>query len=135
MQKLLADLSLAIAVNDTGFEQGIFGFEKIDFPLVDAKRLRDLVLPGNGSFSFMYSEENIDGAVLRVETDVPDELELRVAVVNGAGPTRIDSTLTGPVTAIELGSWPNGETTLWVTAANASADVQEAKLSIVREEE
>ena len=79
----------------------------------------------------MYSEENIDDAVLRVETDVPDELELRVAVVSGAGPTRIDATLTGPVTEIELGSWPDGETTLWVTSANASADVYEAKLSLL----
>jgi hypothetical protein len=121
---LLADLALAIAVNDPALEGGEFGFELIDidapeFSPVSTTTAANVTVPGDGGFAFVSSSEGTSGLTLRLETATSTALGVRAAFTGTAGSALVDAALTGATTDVALGTWPSGAD-LWVTATNAT---------------
>jgi hypothetical protein len=121
---VLGDFALAVALNDTTFEGGIYGYELIEFSEVTAETFNDTV-PGtqsvgpDGGFAFFRAPTVADGDTLRLESAGWDGLEVRVAFETPAGGVFVSDEVTGATTDIPLGTVPEGAV-LWVTAANAT---------------
>ncbi|MCP4135814.1 MAG: hypothetical protein GY754_32905 [bacterium] len=120
-ETVLGDLALAIAVNDTTFEGGIYGYNSITFNEVSSSDLStetvSVTAPANGGMTFISSKIGRDNLTLRLNTDAVSGLQVRVAFSGGTGSSLMADQITGPVTDIQLGTWPEGAT-LRITAAN-----------------
>jgi len=132
---VLGDFALAVALDDTTFEGGIYGYETIDFDEVDAETFNDAV-PGtqsvgpDGGFAFFRAPTVATGDTLRVESAGWDGLEVRVAFETTAGGVFVTDEVTGETSDIPLGTVPEGAV-LWITAANATTGGIDVTVSLI----
>jgi len=122
LDTVYADLGLAIAVNDTSFEGGVYGFERLDIGEVKPTELSDggasySDVSGRGGMSFMKAQVKA-GRTVQVESALPEGLRLRAAVVGPSGPVLVADTLNGGVTDIDI----REDGTLWLAVTNISGE-------------
>ncbi len=122
LDTVFADLGLAIAVNDTSFEGGMYAFERLDIGEVKATELSDGLtcyadVSGRGGMSFMKAQVTA-GRTVRVESGSSDGLRLRAAMVGSSGPTLVADTLNGGATDIDI----HEDGTLWLAVTNISGE-------------
>ena len=122
LDTVYADLGLAIAVNDTSFEGGVYGFERLDIGDVKASELSDGQITyndvsGRGGMSFMKAEVTA-GQTVRVESSTPNGLRLRAATVGHSGATLMADSFDGSATDIDI----TDDGTLWLVVTNISGE-------------
>ncbi len=120
LDTVYADLGLAIAVNDTSFDGGVYGFERLNLGEVTATGLSASTyvdVSGRGGMSFMKTSVTA-GDTVRVESPAPGRLRLRAGVVAPSGPTLVADSFDGGVTDIDIAE----DGVLWLVVTNISGE-------------